>query len=171
MIEALKIEKKRRKQDARLNLLEEKDDDSQFFSFSKVQAAKDFQALKEEEKLKKQENIAEKRAQIVINKALKKKAKVDRFLLAVEKRRLKKETMKAKAVEKQAQNKLKMVAFRPWQLIVKLKMPTKGLEKMKDDQWEVINDKNDENKGEGKNETILITFKGRRVRPPKFHDD
>ena len=171
LTEALKMEKKRRKRGARLNLLGEKDDGPQFFSPSKVQAAKDFQTSKEEEKLKKQEDIAEKRAQTVINKALKEKAKVDRSLLAAEKRRLKKEAMEAKAVEKQAQNELKMVAFRPRQLIVKLKMPTRDLEKMKNDQWEVIDDEDEENGGEEKNEAILITSRGRRVRPPKFHGD
>ena len=90
--------------------------------------------LRKKEKLKKQKNIAEKRAQIVINKVLKKKAKVNRFLFAAEKRRLKKEAMKTKAIEKQTQNKLKIIVFRSRQLIVKLKMPIKDLEKMKNDQ-------------------------------------
>ena len=107
LTEALKMKKKKRKRNARLNLLEEKNDGPQFFSSSKMQAAKDFQALKKEEKLKKQENIAKKRAQTVINKVLKEKAKVNRSLLVVEKRRLKKETMETKTIEKQTQNELK----------------------------------------------------------------
>ena len=50
-------------------------------------------------------------------------------------------------------------------------MPTKGLEKMKNDQWKMIDDENDENGKKGENETILITFRERRVRPSKFHSD
>ena len=170
LIEALKMEKKRRKRGAPLNLMGEREEGPQFFSPSKVQAARNFQASKEEEKLKKQEEIAEKRAQTVINKAMKEKEKQNRSLLAAEKRRLKEEDLLAKAVEKQAQNELKTVASRPRQLIVRLKLPNRDANKVVDDQSGVIYDEGDIAIGEEKDEVVLVTSRGRRVRPPKFHD-
>lgn len=66
LIEALKMKKKRRKRDVRLNLMKKKKE-SQFFNLNKMQAVKDFQASKKEEKFKRQKSITEKRAQTVIN--------------------------------------------------------------------------------------------------------
>lgn len=123
LTEALKMKKKRRKRDVRLNLIGEKEERPQFFSFNKVQAARNFQASKEEEKLKKQEDIAGKRAQTVINKVLKEKEKLNWFLLAVEKQRLKNESLQAKTVEKQTQHELQMIVARSRSLIVRLKLP------------------------------------------------
>ena len=51
LIEALKHERKRRRRGKRLNLLGEEDSGPQFFSPIKVQAARDFQALKEEDEI------------------------------------------------------------------------------------------------------------------------
>ena len=93
LIDALKQEKKRRKRGVRLNLIEEKEEGAQFFSPSKVQAARNFQASKEDKKLKKQEKVAEKRAQSVINKVQKEKAKLEQSLIAAKKRQWKDEAL------------------------------------------------------------------------------
>lgn len=73
LIDALKQKKRRRKRGVRLNLIEEKEEGAQFFSPSKMQAARNFQASKKEEKSKKQKKIAEKRTQSIINKVQKEK--------------------------------------------------------------------------------------------------
>ena len=126
LTEALKNEKKRRKRRIRLNLIEEKEEGPQFFSSSKMQATRNFQTSKKKKKLQKKQEITKKRTQIVINKVLKEKVKQKRFLAAAEKRRLKEKALRAKAVEKQAQNELNFAATRPRQLIVRLKLPRTG---------------------------------------------
>lgn len=59
---SLREEKKRRQRGKRLNLLGVEDSGPQFFSPSKVQAARDRQAVKEDEKLQKQQEIEERKA-------------------------------------------------------------------------------------------------------------
>ena len=59
----LQDEKKRRKRGKRLNLLGEEDSGPQFFSPRRVQAAREFQAAKEEEEAQRQLDISEKRRQ------------------------------------------------------------------------------------------------------------
>ena len=102
LIDALKQEKKRRKRGVRLNLIGEKEEGAQFFNPSKVQAARNFQASKKEKKFKKQKKITEKRAQSIINKVQKEKAKLEQSLIAAKKRQWKDEALQTKAVEKQA---------------------------------------------------------------------
>ena len=51
LLEALKQEKKRRKRNKRLNLLNEEDSGAQFFSLTRIQAVREYQAIKEENKL------------------------------------------------------------------------------------------------------------------------
>ena len=135
-----------------------------------MQAAKNFQASKKEEKLKKQKSIAEKRTQIIINKALKEKTKLNRSSFAAEKRRLKNETLQTKAVERQAQNELKIMAARFKQLIVRLKLSNKDVEGVMNDQTKVIYDEGEMTTAKEEDEAILITSRGRRVRSSKFHD-
>ena len=71
LLDALKNEKKRRNRNKKLNLLDEQNSKSQFFSSDRVQTIKIYQAAKNEEKSRKQKNIAEKRAQIIANKSWK----------------------------------------------------------------------------------------------------
>ena len=58
LCEALKNKKKRRKRGKRLNLLGEEDNGPQFFSSARVQAARAWQASKNDEKTRKQEAVA-----------------------------------------------------------------------------------------------------------------
>jgi hypothetical protein len=57
LITALQDEKKRRKKDKRLNLVGEEDSGPQFFSPGRIQAARNWQATKEQEELQRQQNI------------------------------------------------------------------------------------------------------------------
>lgn len=170
LTEALKQEKKRRKRGARLNLMREHEAGSQFFSPIKVQTARNFQVSKEQKKLKKQKNLVEKRAQSVVNKALKEKAKFERSSAAVEKRRLKDEVLQTKAAEKQTQKKFNFAARRSQQLIVKPKMSNRSSKEVINDYGHVANDDEGTASGKGKNENVLTTLRGRRVRPPKIYD-
>ena len=60
--EALKMEKKKRRKGKKLNLLGQEDSRPQFFSPLKVQTAREFQALKEENKIIERQEIEEKKA-------------------------------------------------------------------------------------------------------------
>ena len=84
LCEALKEEKKRRKRGKRLILLGEEDTGPQFFSPGRVAAARAYQASKDDEKTRRQQDLAEKRAQLVFNKSLKEKEKQERALVAIE---------------------------------------------------------------------------------------
>ena len=167
LLDALKNEKKRRNRDKRLNLIDEKHSDPQFFSSGRVQAARVFQASKDEEKSRRQEDIAEKRAQTAVNKILKDKEKQERALIAAEKRQFNQERRQAKEAEKQAQNELKSAATRPKQLVVRLKLPSTGPKQVDNEQMqaqEAIGEAVVPGEGEG---AIITTSRGRRVRAPK----
>lgn len=83
---------------------------------------------------------------------------------------MKDESLQARAVEKQAQTELKKVAARPRQLIVRFRLPNRDPIEMINDQTGVIHDEGDVAIAEEEKGVVLITSKGRRVRPPKFHD-
>ena len=167
LLDALKNEKKRRKRGKRLNLVGEEHSGPQFFSSERVQAARVFQASKDEEKSRRQEDIAEKRAQAAANKTLKDKEKQERALIAAEKRQFNQERRQAKEAEKQAQNELKSAATRPKQLVVRLKLPSTGPKQVDNEQMqaqEAIGEAVVPGEGEG---AIITTSRGRRVRAPK----
>ena len=111
--------KKRRNRDKKLNLLDEQNSKFQFFSSDKMQTTKIYQTAKDEEKSRKQENIAEKRAQIIANRILKDKEKQERALIAAKKRQFNAKRQKIKKIEKQTQKKLKFVASKLKQLIIR----------------------------------------------------
>ena len=167
LIETFKNEKKRRKKEARLNLINEKEEGPQFFSSSKMQATRNFQASKEKKKLQKKQEIAEKRAQIVINKVLKEKAKQKRSLAAAEKRRLKEKALRAKTIEKQIQNELNFAATRLRQLIVRLKLPrTRSIEE-ENEQNQTVNTEEEKMRRMKRKNIISITSRDRRMRRSK----
>lgn len=168
LTEALKQKKKRRKRDARLNLMKEHEAGPQFFSPTQVQAARNFQASKEQEKLKRQKYLVKKRAQSVVNKALKKKAKFERSSAAAEKRRLKNEALQAKAAEKQTQKEFNSTTRRPRKLIIKSKMPNRSSKEILNDYGHVANDDGGAASEKKKNESVLTTLRSRRVRSPKI---
>ena len=173
LLNALKDEKKRRKIDKKLNLLNEHHFESQFFSSKKMQAIKIYQAAKDEKKSRKQENMTEKRAQIIANKILKNKEKQERALIAAKKRQFNEKRQKAKEIEKQAQNELKFAANRSKQLVVRLKLPSTGTKKVNNHQIQaqktdgeaVIFEEFEEDE-----DAISITSRDRRMRASKQFD-
>ena len=108
----LQDEKKRRKRGKRLNLVGEEDSGPQFFSPRRVQAAREFQAAKEEEEAQRQLDISEKRRQATAKRLQKEEEKLAKVAIALEKRRLTAEAKVAKAAEKQAQKELRKTANR-----------------------------------------------------------
>ena len=68
LYKAFKQEKKRRKRNKRLNLFGENDFGAQFFSLIKVQAAREYQTIKEKNKLIKKQSIIERKAQAAVKK-------------------------------------------------------------------------------------------------------
>ena len=167
LLEALKNEKKRRNRGKKLNLLGEEDSGPQFFSPGRVQAARAYQASKDEEKSRRQEDINEKRAQAAVNKTLKEQQKQQRALAAAERRRLNAEVKQAKAVEKQAQNELRSAANRPKQLVVRLKLPSTGPNQVDNDQMQAQEAIGKAVVPEGGEGAISTTSRGRRVRAPR----
>ena len=132
-----------------------------------MQAARNFQTLKEEKKLQKKQEIAKKRAQIVINKVLKEKIKQKRFLAAAEKQRLKEKVLRAKTIEKQIQNELNFVVIRSRQLIVRLKLSrTRSIEE-ENEQNQTVNAEERRMKKMKKENIISIISRNRRVRRSK----
>jgi hypothetical protein len=99
---AIKIEKKQRKKGKRLNLLLEDDVGPQFFSPSRVQAARRAQAQKEATEQAERQRIANKKAQVAANKARKEAEKAERALQAVLRRQHAQEEQARKASEKAA---------------------------------------------------------------------
>ena len=99
--DALKDGKKRRNRDKKLNLLNEKNVKSQFFSLERMQTTKIYQVSKNEKKSRKQENMTEKRAQTIAIKILKNKKKEERALIAAKKHQFNQKRRQTKETEKQ----------------------------------------------------------------------
>ena len=170
LLDALKNEKKRRNRDKKLNLLNEQNSRSQFFSSDRMQTIKIYQAAKDEEKSRKQENIAEKRAQIIANKILKNKEKQERALIAAKKRQFNAKRRKIKKIEKQTQKKLKFAASRLKQLIVRLKLSFTDSKQTNNDEMQAQKTIN-ETVIPGENEdAISITSRERRMRASRQFD-
>ena len=93
--DAFEAEKKKRQRGKRLNLLGEEGTGPQFFSPARIEAAKAYQASKDEEEVQRQQGIQEKKAQAA-NKRIE---KVERPKIATEKKA-------QKAIEKQLQKSL-----------------------------------------------------------------
>ena len=100
LIEAFQNEKKRRKRGIRLNIAGEEGSGSIFFSPSKIQAAREFQLVKEEEEITRKQKVEEWKAQALIRKAEKEEERIQKKL-RVEKARA------TKAAKRQAQLELK----------------------------------------------------------------
>ena len=69
------MEKKKRRKGKKLNLLGQKDSRPQFFNLLKVQTAREFQALKKENKIIERQEIEERKAQKAIKKQQKEEEK------------------------------------------------------------------------------------------------
>ena len=112
LLKALKHEKKRRRRGKRLNLLKKKDSRPQFFSPAKIQTTKDFQALKKENKIIRQQNLKEKKVLQTAKKKQKKEEKMQKAAATTKRRRIAAEVKEVKVVKKQAQLKPKQAAKR-----------------------------------------------------------
>ena len=107
---ALRNEKKRRQRGKRLNLLGDGDSGPQFFSPSKVQAARDRLEAKEMERTQKQQELEGKKALTAAAKKQKEDDKAQRSKIATEKKILSAELREKKLAEKQVQKDLKNTA-------------------------------------------------------------
>ena len=74
-MEVLKLEKKKRRKGKRLNLLRQDKSGPYFFSPSRVQAAHEYQALKDENEIRHRQEIEEKKSQTAAKKKQKKEEK------------------------------------------------------------------------------------------------
>ena len=153
-----------------MNLLNEKNSKSQFFSLKRIQTIKVYQTSKDEKKSRKQENISEKRAKAAVNKILKQQQKQQRAFAAAKRRRFNEKTKQTWAIQKQIQNKLKFAANKFKQLIVRLKLSSANSKQMNNNQMQTqkISDKTmirEKNKDE-----ISIISRKRRMRASKHFD-
>jgi hypothetical protein len=92
-----------------LNLLGEEDSGPQFFSPARVQAAKDWQAVKDTNEALRQQEIDYKKTLTAAKKQQKELDKIERARLLAERRQQAAEIKAQKVVVKQAQIKLKEV--------------------------------------------------------------
>ena len=151
-------------------MINEKHSDFQFFSSKRVQTIKVFQILKNEEKSRRQENIAEKRAQIAVNKILKNKEKQERALIAAEKRQFNQKRRQIKKTEKQAQNELKFAAIKLKQLVIKLKLSSTDSKQMNNEQMQTQKTIDETVISRENENAIIIISRDRRVRASKNFD-
>ena len=107
LITALQDEKKRRKRGKRLNLVGEEDSGPQLFSPGRIQAARDRQAIKEQEEQQRQQDILDRKTQAATKRQQKEDEKAQRAVIALQKQQLAAELREQKAAEKQAQKELK----------------------------------------------------------------
>lgn len=164
---ALINEKRRRNRGIRLNISGEREGGPQFFSPNKVQAARDILASKEDEKMKKKEDLAVKRAQTALNKSLIEKAKQERSLAAAEKRRMREEAEQARAAEKQAQNELNSIIIVPQQPIIGPHLPSTSTKQAMNKGRHAPEGDEEVWVDEEVEEVIPVTSRGRPVRMPK----
>ena len=135
-----------------------------------MQTIKIYQAAKNEKKSRKQKDIAEKRAQIIVNRILKNKEKQKRALIVAKKRQFNAKRRKIKKTKKQIQKKLKFAMNRFKQLIIKFKLLFTNLKQTNNDEMQtqktidetVISRKNED--------AISITSRERRKRASKQFD-
>ena len=138
-----------------------------------MQAIKVYQIAKNEKKSRKQENMTEKRAQIIANKILKNKEKQERALITAKKRSFNEKRQKTKKIEKQTQNELKFAANKSKQLVVRLKLSSTDTKKMNNHQ--IQTQKTDDEtvileEFEESEDAISITSRDRRMRASKQFD-
>ena len=171
LYEALKQEKKRRKRGKRLNLLGEDDSGAQFFSPIRVQAAREYQAIKEEDELIKRQGITERKAQAAAKKKQKEEDKEKRAAAAAERRRIAEDTKAAKAAEKQAQIELRETAKRKKEERARLFKVTKKPSQPRKIAKKQVNRPITTINKEEIMEEVRTTLRGRLVHRPKRLDN
>ena len=104
---SLRNKKKKRRKGKRLNLLGQEESGAQIFSPGRVQAARDYQATKEEVELQRQQDIADKKAQAALRKLQQEVDKKARQEEAAKRRQMVAARKIQEAAEKQARKELK----------------------------------------------------------------
>ena len=74
--QVFKNKKKKRQRGKQLNIIKKEDAGAQFFRFQEIQAVKDYQVIKEEEEVQRQQNIINKKTLTATNKQQKEKEKL-----------------------------------------------------------------------------------------------
>ena len=171
LIEALRQEKKRRNKGKRLNLLGEEDSGPQFFSPARVQAAREYQAVKEEDELAKRQAIEDRKAQAVVKKKQKEEDKEKKAAALAERRRMAEEAKATKAAERQAQKELKEAAKQEKEEQLALRRVSKepsdvrktGKQKVRRRMATIVEEEVEKE--------VRVTSHGRLVHRPKHLDD
>jgi len=109
---AIKDEKKRRRRGKRLKLVGAEESGPQFFSPGKVQAARDYQASKDQEEELRKQGIADRKALAAARKIKKEKERVKRAAITAGKRKMAAEVRAIKEAEKRARAAAKEEASR-----------------------------------------------------------
>jgi hypothetical protein len=156
LINALKIEKKKRKRGKRLNLIGEEDRGPQFFSPSRVEAARAQQALKDAEEAQKQQSIQARKARAAVNK----QDKIQRQKIATERRlqnAANKQVQKALKESLKSTNQKKAAIQKRSQILLEAPIKRKK-QPIKPQEVVVANIEE---------EVVLATSSGRRVQRPR----
>ena len=149
-----------------LNLLGEKDSGLHFFSPARVQAAKDWQAVKDTNEALRQQEIVDKKTLTAAKKQQKELDKIERAQLLAERRRQAAEIKAQKVVEKQAQIKLKEVGNKHTKEQLKSAGPQKVQKTHKKQAREPDNTIITQEVGK----VVLTTLRGRRLQRPQRFD-
>jgi hypothetical protein len=169
LTEALRHEKKKRQRGKRLNLLGEEDSGPQFFSPARVQAARDWQAIKDTKEALRQQGIVDKKALAAAKKQQKELNKIERARLLAKRRQQAAEAKAQKAVEKQAQIELKEVANRHNKGRLELKRQSTGPQKVQKSRKKQARGPNNTVITQQVEGVVLTTSRGRRLqRPQRF---
>ena len=154
----MKAEKKKRQRGKRLNLLGEEGIGSQFFSPARIEAARAYQASKDDDEVQRQQDIQERKAQAANRKVEK-----------VEKQKIAEEKRTQKAIDKQVQKSLQESIQQPIKkpaAIPKRRTKLSKTPSHRSKQSNMLNEVIAANDGEGGN---MATSSGRRVqRPARF---
>lgn len=152
MIEAFKLEKKKRRRGKRLNLTRDEDSGPQFFSPARVEAARTWQASKDAEEVQRQQSIQESKAAIAMKKLEKQK-------IATEKRI-------QKAAEKQLQKSFQDSLIRYKRIDKSSLKPTTKLTKSQNRRTKQLKKRGKSVVVDREEDVVLATSSGRRVRRP-----
>jgi hypothetical protein len=167
LITALQDEKKRRKRGKRLNLIGEEDSGPQFFSPGRIQAARDWQAAKEQEEQQRQQNIIDRKAQAAAKRQQKEDEKTQRAVITLQKRQIAAELREQKAAERQAQKELKETIITQRKTKPKLQQQSAIPIEVQKTSKKQIKSSDHTTIVSQSEERVLATSRGRRVQLPQ----
>lgn len=166
LINTLRNEKKRRQRGKRLNLVGEEDSGPQFFSPSRVQAARDRRDQKEMEEAQRQQDILDKRAQAALKKQQKEAEKAQRSELTAKRRELAVEAKAQEAAQNQAQKELKEAVIEQTTGQLEVDSPSKMSKKSQKARKKQVTPSITTIIAMEQEEVVLTTSRGRRVQLP-----